>query len=131
MSNQHVAVWIDHNEAKIFHVDAEGFNATSIRAPQHHLSRKAQEQGRHAGSKQYFDEIAAALKDATGILVVGPSSAKLDFIRHLRTHDAAIEQNIVGIETLDHPSDRQLVAYVRQAFVDNDRLRDNGKARLS
>jgi len=117
----HVAVWIDHKEAKIFHIEPEGFDAKTIKAPHHHLTPKAEEQGRHAGSKRFFADVAHALKEAEEILVVGPSSAKLDFLRHLHKHDEAIERRVLGVETLDHPTDGQLAAYVRHYFDRKDR----------
>jgi stalled ribosome rescue protein Dom34 len=123
MSVRHVAVWIDRQEAKVFHVDPKGFDAKRIEAPHHHLTRKAEEQGHHAGGERFFQDVAAALKDADKILVVGPSSAKLDFLRHVLKHDHALEARILGVETLDHPTDGQLAAYVRHYFHGEDRLR--------
>lgn len=122
MTVHHAAVWIDHVEAKIFHVEPEGFDVTKVKAPQHHFARKAHEQGRHAGSEDFFHQVATALKDAEQILVVGPSSGKLDFIRHVHKHDHALTPKIVGVETLDHPTDNQLVAYVRHYFHAKDRF---------
>ena len=46
--------------------------------------------------------------------VVGPSTAKLEFVRQLHKHDRALDQKIVGLETVDHPIDAQLVAYVKK-----------------
>jgi len=117
MSIRHAAVWIDHKEARIFHIEPDRFDTNTIKAPHHQLTPKADEQGRHAGSGHFFHEVAGALKDAQEILVVGPSSAKLDFIRHLHRHDHALEPRIVGVETMDHPTDGQLVAYVRHYFM--------------
>ena len=37
MSFRHVAVWLDHREARIFHVLAETFSKTTIDAPQRHV----------------------------------------------------------------------------------------------
>jgi stalled ribosome rescue protein Dom34 len=122
MTVRHVAVWIDHKEAKIFHIVTEGFDVTQVKAPHHHLTRKAEEQGTHAGSERYFHEVATALKDAEEILLVGPSSAKLDFFRYVHKHDHALEPKILGIETLDHPTDGQLVAYVRHYFYGKDQM---------
>ena len=48
--------------------------------------------------------------------MVGPSSAKLDFVRHVHQHDHTLTPKIVGVETLDHPTDPQLAAYVRHYF---------------
>jgi stalled ribosome rescue protein Dom34 len=123
MTIRHAALWIDRQEAKIFHIEPEGFEVSKVKAPQHHLTRKAEEQGHHAGSERFFHEVADALKDAEEILVVGPSSAKLDFIRHVHKHDRALEPRILGVETLDHPTDGQLAAYVRHYFQAKDRLR--------
>jgi stalled ribosome rescue protein Dom34 len=121
MIARHAAVWIDHEEAKVFHVEPENFDVSKIKAPHHHVTRKSAEQGRHAGSGRFFQEVAEALEGLEGILVVGPSSAKLDLIRHLHRHAPSIEAKIRGVETLDHPTDGQIVAYVRQYFDAEDR----------
>ena len=122
MTVHHAAVWIDHVEAKIFHIEPEGFEVSKVKAPHHHLARKTHEPGRHVGSDDFFHQVAVALKDVEQVLVVGPASAKLDFIRHLHRHDPALEPKVVGVETLDHPTDNQLVAYVRHYFRAKDRF---------
>jgi stalled ribosome rescue protein Dom34 len=118
MTHRHVAVWIDQSEAKIFHIEPDGFDVTKVKAAHHHLKRKTEEQGRHAGGGHFFQEVAAALGDAETVLVVGPSWPKLDFIRHVHEHDHTLSNKIVGVETLDHPTDGQLAAYVRHYFLD-------------
>ncbi len=123
MSVRHIAVWIDHKEAKIFHIEPEGFEVSKVKAPHHHLTRKAQEQSHHDGGDRFFHEVALALKDADEILIVGPSSAKLDFIRHVDKHEHLLQPKILGVETLDHPTDGQLAAYVRHYFQAKDRMR--------
>ena len=121
MSQHHVAVWIDHKEAKIFQIDAETFEMSKVVAPNHHVKRKEAEQGKHTDVHGFFHEVATALKGTSALLVVGPASAKLDFIRHLQRHDHALEATICSVETLDHPSDAQLVAYVHHYFKDKGR----------
>jgi hypothetical protein len=66
-------------------------------------------------AKRFFDEVAQSLAGTEKVLIVGPSSAKLEFSRHLHTHDAALEARVVGIETVDHPSDGQIVAYAKKS----------------
>ena len=122
MTVRHAAVWIDHKEARIFHIEPEGFEASHVKAPHHHLTRKAEEQGAHAGGERFFHDVAEAIRDAEEILIVGPSSAKLDFMRYLMRRDHALQSKIVGIETLDHPTDGQLAAYVRHYFHGKDRM---------
>jgi stalled ribosome rescue protein Dom34 len=116
MTAFHVAVWIDHKEAKIYEIDPEGFEVSKIKAPHQHLTRKAEEHGQH-GDQPFFHQVAAAIEAAGQVLVVGPSSAKLEFIRHVHRHHQALDKKVVGVETLDHPTDGQLVAYVRHYFL--------------
>ena len=125
MALKHVAVWIDHKEAKVFHIEPEGFEMSKINAPQRHLTQKASEQGSHALREPFFHEVAKALADADEILLVGPSAGKLDLLRHLHKHDPLVEAKVLGVETLDHPSNNQIAAYVRHYFHAKDRLSGN------
>ena len=63
-----------------------------------------------------------AVQGVPEILVVGPGQAKLEFIKYV--HDAAPDRadHIVGVETLDHPTDNQIVAHARTYFLKADRM---------
>ena len=63
-----------------------------------------------------------ALKGAQEILVVGPAQAKLQLIKHIHAHDHAMVNKVVGVETVDHPTDAQVAAYARKYFVAKDRI---------
>jgi stalled ribosome rescue protein Dom34 len=120
----HAAVWIDHNEAKVFHIDGENFDPTTVH-PHHHVKRHPTVTAEHAhpsDAAHYFHDVALALKDAQEILVVGPGTAKLELIKHVHAHDHGLEPKIVGVETVDHPTDGQLVAYVKRYFHQKDRM---------
>jgi stalled ribosome rescue protein Dom34 len=124
----HVAVWIDHKQARIFHIRSEDSDETTVAAPLHHIHTKHREgQGNQKAHPEdalhFFTEVAHALHGAREILVVGPSTAKLELLRHLHKHDAALERCVVGVETVDHPTDRQLVADARDYFIRLDRMR--------
>lgn len=123
MNSHHAVVWIDQNEAKIFHVGRDSFDASAIHAPQSHVHRHPGKSPDHPADEQHFyHEVAHALASAGEILVVGPAKAKLGFIKHVHKHDHALEPKIVGVETVDHPTDGQLVAYVRRYFHALDRM---------
>lgn len=113
-------VWIDHREARVFHVTAETFDEVSVTTPQHiHRKHPKGESGAKEhpdDEKHFFHEVALALQGSHHVLVVGPSTAKLDFLRYLHTHDQSLDTRIVGIETVDHPTDKQLAAYTRTYF---------------
>ena len=124
MTTVHAAVWIDHAEAKIFHIDGEGFDPAIVK-PHHHFKRHptvTAERAHPTDAAHFFHEVAHALADAQEILIVGPGSAKLELFRHIHKHDHAVEPKVIGVETVDHPTDGQLVAFVKRYFHANDRL---------
>jgi stalled ribosome rescue protein Dom34 len=125
MTIRHAAVWIDHSEAKIFHVVGENFDVT-VHHPHHHVRRHSSVTAEHAhpaDAQHFFHEVAHALADFDEVLVVGPGTAKLELIKHVHKHDHALEPKIIGVETVDHPTDGQLAAHVRQYFHAQDRMR--------
>jgi stalled ribosome rescue protein Dom34 len=117
MTPFHAAVWLDHQQAKIFHVDEDRFDESLIHAPNKHLQRDP------AAAEQFYHRVAEALASGGEVLVVGPGSAKLAFLKHVHKHDHALAEKIVGVETVDHPTDKQLVSYIRKYFHAEDRMR--------
>lgn len=116
-----LAVWMDHDEAKIFHVAEETFDEKTVHSPNHHVQRhpKSEETRTHNhpdDEHRFFREVASSLAGGEQILLVGPSVTKLHFLRYIQKQAPSLEPRIVGIETADHPTDRQLIAHVRQYF---------------
>ncbi len=118
--HQHIVVWIDHREAKLFSFGAEDVTKLVIHPdhPSHHIHHKANTigSGHDKTSETYLHEVVKALAGAHAILITGPSSAKTELIAHIQKHDPAVAKNIAGVETVDHPSDGQLVAHARKYF---------------
>jgi stalled ribosome rescue protein Dom34 len=125
-SNRHVLVWIDHEEARIFHVDAESLDEKTVRSPTHHVHRHPRgpsaERDHPDDAHHFFQAVARELEGAERVLVVGPSTAKLQFIHYAYKHDRSLEPRIVGVETVDHPTDGQLIAYSKRYFIADDRM---------
>jgi hypothetical protein len=123
-SQAHAAVWIDHHEARIFHVDLDTFDESKLHAPTHHVHRHPKGLGEPRphplDAAHFFGEVAKALASADQILVLGPSSAKLELVKYVHEHARALVPKIVGLETVDHPTDPQLVAYVKHYFKVSD-----------
>lgn len=127
MSLSHAVVWLDHSEAHVMHFDHESAESARVRShSQHqhqHHKKGAVGAGHAAEDQQYYHAVAHAVADAKEILVVGPAGAKLALIKHMHKHDPAVAEKVVGVESIDHPSDGQLLAYARQYFVRVDNLR--------
>jgi stalled ribosome rescue protein Dom34 len=127
MSFYHAVVWIDHQEAHVIHFDAEASASEVLRPHSRHQrlhhKRGSIGAGRISEDQSYYNDVVQALKDAGEILIVGPATAKLALIKHMHRHDYSTSERVVGVETVDHPSDPQLLHYARKYFSAADRLR--------
>jgi stalled ribosome rescue protein Dom34 len=117
----HAVVWIDHSEARIFDVRPDAVSQSIVDSPRHHIHRHPKDQEtkirNHPDDEhRFFRDVARLLGDAAQVLVVGPSQTKLHFFKYVQEHERGLEPRIVGIETADHPTDAQLVAYLRHYF---------------
>lgn len=122
-----VGLWIDHRKARIVAFTDKGEEARLIIS-------KAEKQLRRSGdsplkgpyetlrvpaddSRQktltghlniYYDAIIAALRNAELILIFGPGEAKGELKKRLERNN--LGERIVGIETVDKMTDRQIAA---------------------
>lgn len=130
----HVVVWIDHAEARVFHVQPETpghpqpepVDETTILSPHHLIHRHPKGHGEARehpeDAARFFHEVARAIESADTVLIVGPASAKTEFVAYLDAHDRALRAKVAGVETVDHPTDREMVAYARKYFKASDRM---------
>ncbi|HEV7546037.1 MAG TPA: translational machinery protein [Reyranella sp.] len=93
--------------------------------PSHHLHHKSgSPSGTHdTGEPSFYRDVAAALGEAKEFLVVGPSTAKTEFVTWLHGHSPALTGRLFGVEPLQHMSDNQIVAEARRFFKKADRIR--------
>ncbi|MGC2026893.1 translational machinery protein [Bradyrhizobium sp.] len=122
----HAVIWIDHREARVFH-----FNSIDVERlvphpgnPTKHIHHKANSIGSgHASpDHDYLQAVAESVAEAGAVLITGPANAKNELADHIRLHDPGQAKTIAGIETVDHPSDPQLVAYAKTYLKATDRM---------
>jgi len=132
MSHFHAAVWLDHAEARVFQFNPEDVQAKVVHAagnphnpahgsPRVHHKAGVIGPGKAAPAPGYFAAVAQALDGAGEVLVMGPGTAKDEFIKHLGTQVPALAQKIVAVEAADRMTDRQIVARARKHFGRIDR----------
>lgn len=123
----HAVIWIDHREARVFHFSLSDVEKLALRPdhPTRHIHHKANSIGSgHASpDHDYLQAVAESVADAGAVLITGPANAKTELVEHIRLHDPRLTKVIAGVETVDHPSDAQLVAYARKYLVATDRMR--------
>jgi hypothetical protein len=64
----------------------------------------------------YYDAVIACIRNAEAILILGPGEAKGELKKRLESE--GLGGRIVGIETVDKMTDRQIAAKVRQRFLE-------------
>jgi stalled ribosome rescue protein Dom34 len=123
----HAVVWIDHHEARVFHFSPSEDVERLVLHPDHptnHIHHKANSigSGHAAEDHDFLQAVAQSIADAGAVLITGPAGAKTELIKHIHQHDPQLMKIIVGVETVDHPSDGQLVAYAKHYFKAADRM---------
>jgi stalled ribosome rescue protein Dom34 len=115
----HAVVWIDHHTAQVLQFDAEHVQAQKIKSHSHHTKQRG---SAVRTEHEFFSEVCDALAGITEVLVTGSHSTQADFKHFVEKHRAAVTAQIVGYETVDHPSENQLVAMARKYFLKHDRM---------
>ena len=127
-------LWIDHRKAAIVAVTDKGQETgLVISKTEKHLSRSGDSplKGRHEprqvpadDSRQrtltghlnlYYDAVIACIRGAESILIFGPGEAKGELVKRLKRTN--LSRRIVGVETVQRMTDRQIKAKVRDRFA--------------
>ena len=113
-------LFIDSDHAKIFSLHPGKMESAELKKTGHHTHHQASESN-HEHEHQFFHEVATQLKNVTELLIVGPGLAKAKFKTHLETHHHHdLAKSVVGVETVDHPTDAQIIAVGRNFFKSYD-----------
>ncbi len=115
----HAVVWIDHQQAQVLQFDAEHVQASKVKAHTHHT---AQHGSAVRSQHEFYAHVCDALAGIPEVLVTGSHQAQADFRHYVEKHRPATSKQIMGWETVDHPTENQLVALARKAFIKIDRM---------
>lgn len=132
MSHSHAIVWMDSREARVFRFNASDVERDRILA--HNPFRQVHHKAGVVGSghlshdNHFFGEVQAALDGVTEWLLTGPAGAKVAFLKYLEIEGPRERASLVGTETLDHPTDGELLDHARRAFKAIDRMLPNTPA---
>jgi hypothetical protein len=124
---QKVGLWIDHREAFVVFVGDDGEETKRIESGMEKHVRFSGGNRSEEGSaddqrdrqfashlNRYYDEVITNIRDAESILLFGPGEAKGELEKRLA--NKGLGGRIVGIETVDKMTDRQIAAKVREHF---------------
>lgn len=104
---------IDPHKAQITRLNADAHHSR-------HLEASGKSTPQHNSDVRHVHEFYAAVCDDLAgleqVLVTGGHVGLSDFKHYVTSHRPALVNHIVGYETVNHPSEGQLVAYARDYF---------------
>lgn len=114
----HVVVWIDHLQARIFHVGATEVGSLVLHShlSTQHLHHKTNTigSGHVADDPDFLAAIEKAIDGAQYVLIIGPSTEKTALKHYL---DAAnVAGRSISVKSAGHPTDNEIIALARQHF---------------
>jgi len=126
-----VGLWIDHKKAVIVFVKGqeEEIKLISSNIEKHHRQSgvatpadiRQREVTEHLNV--YYDEVVSCLRESDSILIFGPGEAKGELKKRLEKDN--LGGRIVGIEPADKMTDPQIVAKVREHFLNQRAATDS------
>jgi len=130
MSHFHAVVWLDHREARV--IDFTVDDAHKVAVHQRGGHRQVHHRSGTIGAGHapedlaFFDEIVEAVGDAHEVLLVGPGQAKIALRHYVEQHRKEFARRVVGLESIDHPSDGELLGFAKKYFVKVDSMLGTG-----
>jgi stalled ribosome rescue protein Dom34 len=119
MTMIHAVVWIDHQNAQILQFDPEHVQASKVKL---HSHQTRQHGSAVRSDHEYFGAVCDSLADIREVLVTGSHQVQGDLRHYVEKHRPHLARQIVGYETVDHPSENQLIALARRYFLKYDRM---------
>jgi hypothetical protein len=125
--NRQVGLWIDHRETFLVFVGGGEGGTRRIESgmdkrvrfsggnrPEEGAADDQRDRQFTAHINKYYDEVIAQIGDAESILLLGPGEAKGELRKRLVSK--GLGERIVGVETVDKMTDRQIAAKVREHY---------------
>jgi hypothetical protein len=121
-----VGIWIDHRKTVIVSVTDKEEETSLIRSGmEKHVrysgatqedSAEDQRDARFTGHlNKYYEQVISRIRGAESILILGPGEAKVELEKRLESE--GLSGRVVGVETVDKMTDRQIAAKVRKHFL--------------
>ncbi len=110
----HAVAWIDHHKARVLEIDSTTVHEHQVKEHRH----ETRQHGSQVRSEhEFFGAVCDALEGIAGVLIVGAKTAQADFRHYVDKHRPDIAKQLVGWETVDHPTEGELVSLGRRFFV--------------
>jgi len=110
----HAVVWLDHHSAQVIQFDADHAESAKIKAHGH----ETKQHGSAVRTEhEFFGEVCDALEGIGQVLVAGSQTAQSDFRHYVEKHRPLVAPRIAGYESVDSPTEKQVIALGRKHFL--------------
>jgi hypothetical protein len=119
-----IGLWIDHRKAVVVIVSDNGEEVKEITSQMEKHVRYSNDSSEDGSSEDvrdrqfenhlnsFYDAVIAVIRDGASVQIFGPGEAKVELKKRLES--GGFKGHILGIETVDKMTDRQIAAKVRQ-----------------
>jgi hypothetical protein len=122
-------IFIDHQGARVRFLDGldlAAVTAADVNLDEMHTMFRVRDNSlaggfgrKHPDETALFARLSQVVVRCGKVLIIGPGTAKNQFAQHLeRNHPGAMAQHVIGIHTVDHPTDGAVIALARAAFAE-------------
>jgi hypothetical protein len=124
LMKKEIGLWIDHRKAVIVIISDEGEEVREITSYMEKHVRYSNDYSKGGSSEDirdrqfgdhlnsFYDAVVAVIRDGDSVQIFGPGEAKGELKKRLES--GGFKGHIVGIESTDKMTDRQIAAKVRE-----------------
>lgn len=110
-------IWMDSEHAKIFKISGSGIEKKTMKLHASNPGGSHHSAHAHNAEEHFYHEVAGAIGNVEELLVFGSGMGKTHFKAHLeKHHHGTLAKHLVGVETLDHLTDNQILESARKFF---------------
>ncbi len=119
MTLAHAVLWLDHHHADVIQFNSDEVHSQKVKDSQH-------DTGQHNSGvrtqHEFFGTVCDALAGISMVLVTGSHMAQTNFKHYVEKHREHLMPHLVGWETVDHPTEGELVALAKKFFLAHDNM---------
>lgn len=126
MALERAVLWLDHHQGQVLQFNKEQVIAQKLRdhphdTGQHHSAVRTEH--------EFFSSVCDALSGIGAVLVTASRTVQADFRHYVSKHRPGVSAQLVGWETVDRPTEGELIAMAKKFFNQQDQLLGEGSRR--
>lgn len=119
MTLSHAVLWLDHHHADVIQFNNVDVHSHKVKDSPHDTR---QHQSEVRTQHEFFGTVCDALAGINQILVTGSHIVQANFRHYVEKHREHLMPHLVGWETVNDPTEPELVALAKKFFLAQDTM---------